>query len=88
MQSDLETAIREAEGVIGVAERTIEPVRRTLFRRFPVVFTLLVAFGVSATVFGIERVFTTISFFNDHPWRTLIFGLILLGITGKLYAKL
>ncbi len=70
------------------ADKVIEPVRTSLFKRFPTLFTLVVTFGVGATFFGIERVFATIPLFNDHPWFTLVLGLVLLGVTGKLYAKL
>ena len=65
-----------------------EPVRRSLFKRFPILATLSVAFGVGATFFGIERVFATIPLFNDHPWFTLMLGIAVLAISGKLYAKL
>jgi hypothetical protein len=70
------------------ADKVIAPVRTSLFKRFPTLFTLIVTFGVGATFFGIERVFATIPLFNEHPWFTLTLGLVLLGVTGKLYAKL
>ncbi len=65
-----------------------ELLRKTLFRRFPIFFTAVVAFGAGATFYGLERGFETIPFFFDHPWRTLTIGLLVLFVTGKLYAKL
>ncbi len=73
---------------INETEKTIVPIRMTLFRRFPIVFTALVAFGAGATFYGLERGFETIPFFFDHPWRTLLIGLAVLFATGKVYAKL
>lgn len=78
----------EIETTLKTANKVIEPVRKSLLRRFPIVFTLLVAFGAAATFFGVERIFQTISFFNDHPWRSLLIGVVTLAVTGKLYAKL
>jgi hypothetical protein len=87
MESKFEMSQSE-DTPFSVANKVIEPVRKTLFKRFPTLFTIIVTFGVGATFFGIERVFATIPLFNDHPWFTLMCGLIVLVITGKLYAKL
>jgi hypothetical protein len=73
---------------VEVTLKETDMLRKTLFRRFPVFFTVVVAFGVGATFYGLERGFETIPFFYDYPWRTLVVGLLVLLITGKLYAKL
>ena len=76
-----------SKGVEATMKET-ETFRKTLFRRFPIFFTAVVAFGAGATFYGLERGFETIPFFFDHPWRTLSIGLAVLFATGKLYAKL
>lgn len=68
--------------------KTIDPLRRSIFRRFPMFFTVLVTFGVGATFFGIERILAMTPLFNNHPWLTFVLGLTILTVTGKLYAKL
>ncbi|MFZ2252970.1 MAG: hypothetical protein WAW13_02210 [Minisyncoccia bacterium] len=76
------------EDVVTDTDKFIEPVRRSLFRRFPVVLTLLVTFGVAATFFGIERVISEITWLNERPVSILLMGLVTLIFTGKLYQKL
>jgi len=70
------------------AERTIVAYRETAFHRFPALFGILVLVGGVVTVFGFEQLLTRVPFFYDHPARTLIFGLIILGATGALYKRL
>ncbi len=88
MSLQFKTPLEQADRAFDTVGTAIEPVRRSLFKRFPIIATLAVTFGVGATFFGIERVFATIPLFNDHPWFTLTLGILTLLITGKLYAKL
>ena len=76
------------EDVMTHTDKLIEPVRRSLFKRFPVALTLLVTFGVAATFFGIERIITEIVWLNERPVSILLMGLVTLIFTGKLYQKL
>lgn len=80
--------LKQVDRVLIGTDKTIAPLRQSIFRRFPMLFTILVTFGVGATFFGIERVFALTPVFNEHPWLTLGLGLFVLMITGKLYAKL
>jgi hypothetical protein len=84
----IDTTARTVEALARETERSIEPFRNSVFKRFPTLFTLLVTFGVAATFFGFERFFEVVPFFNDHPISTLVIGLTILVLTGKLYAKL
>lgn len=65
-----------------------EPYRRSVLRRFPVLFSLLVTFGIAATYFGFERIITETSWLGERPWLILSVGLATLALTGKLYKKL
>lgn len=78
----------EIENVVTSTGKLIEPVRRSLFRRFPVTLTLFVTFGIAATFLGIERIITEISWLDEHPTFILLMGLAILIFTGKLYQKL
>ena len=62
--------------------------RNSAFSRFPLVFTLLGAFGLIATFYGFERIIDKIDFFADHPFLLLGTGLLVLILTGSLYKKL
>jgi hypothetical protein len=62
--------------------------RQNAFQRFPLLFTLLAAFGVVATTDGFQRLMSKIPIMANNPYITLIIGLVALLITGTLYKKL
>lgn len=84
----LKSTAQTVETLARETDRSIEPLRNSVFKRFPILFTLLVTFGVAATFFGFERFFETVPFFYNHPIITILMGLAILVLTGKLYAKL
>lgn len=68
--------------------KTVVPYRKTVFYKFPLVFTLLATFGAVATLYGFERIIDDTPLLADHPVAILVTGLVVLGITGTLYKKL
>lgn len=66
----------------------VAPVRKTIFRRFPILFSLLVTFGVSATVLGFEQILLQYQILQESPVLILFFGMSILIFTGTLYKKL
>jgi hypothetical protein len=62
--------------------------RDNAFNRFPLLFTLLSAFGVVATTVGLERLMDKVDYFNRNPYFVFVVGLLTLLITGTLYKKL
>jgi hypothetical protein len=62
--------------------------RNSAFERFPLLFTLMAAFGLVATTDGFQRLMTKVPFFANNPYVTLIAGLLILSVTGTLYKKL
>lgn len=77
--------VKEAEVEI---EQVFQPIRKTVFARFPSLFLLLVTFGVSAIIFSFERIMTEFVFLYERPWLILILGVVTLLATGTLYKKL
>ena len=75
-------------GVIKEAETIVKPVRRSVLKRFPIAFSLLVTFGVAAVFYGFERVLMEVSYLNDKPFLILLLGIGVLALTGTLYKKL
>jgi hypothetical protein len=69
-------------------EQVAQPVRRSVFYRFPILFTLLVAFGFTTTLVGFELVLAEWSYVYERPWLVLLLGLSILVLTGTLYKKL
>lgn len=66
----------------------VAPVRKTVFRRFPVLFSLLVTLGVSATVLGFEQILLQYQILQESPVLIFILGVSILIFTGTLYKKL
>jgi hypothetical protein len=64
------------------------PVRNTIFKRYPVFFTLLVTFGISATFLGIEQVLLQYELLREQPVLILLAGVAVLVFTGRLYKTL
>jgi len=62
--------------------------RNSAFTRFPLLFTLLGAFGVVATFYGFERLIDKIDLLADNPFILLASGVLILILTGSLYKKL
>lgn len=69
-------------------DKAVKPVRREVLRRFPVLFILLVALGLTATMSGLENLLLQVSFLESRPLLVLIIGIALLAFTGRLYKKL
>ena len=62
--------------------------RKAALERFPLVFGLLATVGVIATFSGLSRLMTQIDWLNRNPWILLLFGLLMLILSGTLYKKL
>ena len=62
--------------------------RQSVFDRFPLIFTLLVAVGGVATFSGINKLVEKVDWLSRNPWWLLGFGLSILVLTGTLYKKL
>lgn len=88
MYSELESVTKKLEHAVVNTERVFEPVRNSLFKRFPISLTLLVTFGVAATFYGTERLIAQITWLNERPLLILCAGICALAFTGKLYQKL
>lgn len=66
----------------------ITPLRQSVLKRFPILFSLLTTLGVAATFLGFEKIVSDIAFLEQHPVVMLIFGIGILALTGTLYKKL
>lgn len=82
--NDAQSVVRQVETVI---DHTAAPVRQSIVTRFPALFLLLVTFGVTLTLFGIQR-YLEESWLNAHPWVAVFLGVVVLTATGSLYKKL
>lgn len=62
--------------------------RDSVFKRLPIVFTLLGTFGLVATFYGFQHIITAVPLLANNPYLTLGIGLLVLFFTGTLYKKL
>ena len=88
LEKIVDTVEKTIETIENHSEEVIRPVRETLFKRFPITFVLIVAFGVSAVITSSELLFMKIEFFVAHPSVLLLIGLTVLAATGKFRQKL
>jgi hypothetical protein len=62
--------------------------KETTFKRFPLLFTMLTAFGVVITYNGIHGLIEKVDWLNRNPIIPFAVGIIILLFTGTLYKKL
>lgn len=62
--------------------------RDSVFKRLPLVFTLLGTFGLVATFYGFQHIIERIPVLANNPYITLGIGLLVLLFTGTLYKRL
>ena len=61
---------------------------KNVFSRYPLIFALLIVFGVTMVTQGIKDMLLKISLFQNNPFVMFVMGIIVLIITGTLYKKL
>ena len=61
---------------------------KSVFKRYPLTFTILILVGVVAVSEGVKNLLLNMTFFDNHPWRLLFVGLVIIVATGTLYKKL
>jgi fumarate reductase subunit C len=80
--------IKKVEDFAKDTNTYMEKRTRGVLRRYPLLFTFLVVFGVVAVVHGFEAVIAYIPFFNEHPAVVFAIGVVVLTFTGSLYKRL
>ncbi len=65
----------------------LEPARRNILQRYPILFSLAATVGVTATFLGLEQLIMSIPFFHQQPVIILLFGVGILVVTGTIYKK-
>jgi hypothetical protein len=61
---------------------------QAIFHRYPITFGLLILVGVTALHEGLKGLMKNFGLLSISPWYLLVFGLVILIITGTLYKKL
>ena len=61
---------------------------RSVFGRYPLIFSLLGTFGIISILYGFDALLEEIPLVKEHPLIPIVFGIVLLIITGSLYKRL
>lgn len=69
-------------------EAYVNPARKSVLERFPILFALLTTAGVVITFLGIELLVVEWTWLYSKPWLVLAVGVAILAITGSLFKKL
>jgi len=66
----------------------VEPVRKNIFKRYPVAMVLVITYGITAVTSGAEFLYGQIPLFKNNPLILIVSGIVALIFTGKAYQKL
>ncbi|MFA5999800.1 MAG: hypothetical protein WC783_02345 [Candidatus Paceibacterota bacterium] len=80
--------IQKAEKIVKVVHDSAGKITQPVLKRYPLLFTFLLVFGVSATMNGFKVLVDDIPFFHNHPGYLMLSGILVLLFTGKLYKSL
>lgn len=80
--------LRQIENLSNRINSIMASMARPFFKRYPLTFMIFIFVGVVALSEGMKEILSGIDFFDGHPWRLLLTGVIILIITGTLYKKL
>ena len=58
---------------------------KSILKKYPIAFSLLITFGVVSVLHGFELVVGQIDFLRNNPWLLIFLGLIILTLTGSVY---
>jgi hypothetical protein len=81
----LEKMTRDAGNGI---DSVVAPVRKTILKRYPFIFALLISLGATAVFLGIEQILLQFDILRTQPWLIVSLGVGILALTGRLYKKL
>ena len=86
--TDLKLAPHEIKEAELKVVKELEKSRDNAYQRFPLLFTMLAAFGLVATFYGFEHMIDSIPILANNPLILLGVGIGSLVVTGTLYKKL
>ncbi len=80
--------IKQAEEIAREVNNFMQKRGRSVFGRYPLLFSLLGTFGVVLIIHGFDGIVEKIPFLNERPLFLLIAGILILSLTGTLYKRI
>jgi len=80
--------LRHVERLTEEVNKMLGQMGRSVFRRYPLTFAILILFGVIAVSEGAKGVLKSLGILDSNPLYLLLIGILILTLTGTLYKKL
>lgn len=80
--------IKQAEEITKEVNNFMRKHGRSVFGRYPLLFSLLGTFGVVLVIHGFDGIVEKISFLSERPALLLVIGIAILVLTGTLYKRI
>lgn len=80
--------IKKIEDLTAKINQLFSDKGKNVFTRYPLLFALLIVFGVTMVTQGTKDLLNEIPIFQNSPFIMFLMGLLVLIITGTLYKKL
>ncbi|MDO8471156.1 MAG: hypothetical protein Q7S49_00905 [bacterium] len=80
--------LRHVEILTEEVNKMLGQMGKSVFRRYPLTFAILILFGVIAVSEGMKGILKSMGILDSNPWYLFLIGLVLLTFTGSLYKKL
>jgi len=88
MQKEEIDLLKKLEDLTAKINQLFSEKGKNVFSRYPLLFALLIVFGVTMVTQGIKDILSEITFFQNSPFVMFLIGMLILIITGTLYKKL
>jgi hypothetical protein len=69
-------------------DKSMETYNKSIWRKYPISFSLLVLCGAVAVSDGIKGLIEGVPYLDNNPLLMLIIGLLILSVSGSLYKKM
>lgn len=80
--------LKHIEDLSNKINKLMAPRAKTVLRRYPIAFGLIILLAVIILNEGIKGVVRDIGLLEINPWYLILIGVIILVITGTVYKKL
>lgn len=80
--------LRHVERLTEQVNSMLGQMSKSVFKRYPLTFAILILFGVIAVSEGAKGILMSLGLLDNNPLYLLFIGLIILTFTGTLYKKL
>jgi hypothetical protein len=80
--------VEHVEELVGKMHSVAKVQAKPVLKRYPLLFSLLIAFSLAAVFHGFDLLMEEYSYFREHPLVLIGIGVLGLLITGSLYKKL